>query len=680
MGVLRTLSTGAPPSLAGNANGDIYGVNGIDKAFVRDRVNGIRNWGIAAPPAAPTAATIGAGVVDGDVIYRVTWENQNSGNYGLYSADLAFAATTDTVRVTRPSTAGIDAQVTHWILWRTVQGEGTIFYRVASVAIATSTYDDNNADDAISDGETLEEHSPPDPMFRYLREFKGLFFLYGSRVESTGTVTVANGSGAVTGIGTQFNASHVGEKFYFTGDETTYSITAVSAASGAAALTISPVKVGAVTGGTYVIVAERPSDMAVQRGDDESFRAGDRWSVFPNDGDFPSGMDVVGNTLCLYKQHNTYGYEFGADPLPSASAVVYPILHGRGLINEWCSVKDGPYAFNLDRQGIYQFDGAGQSEAIDLAIRRFFRPDAGIAADDRVNWAYASTWRAVLDPMTRTAVWFVTTGSDAVAKTAFCYNLDRQFWTVHRFPQGIRAAAVDSDSNGVLRAWLMDNLAAPASPWAFGGTRQLDGTASGTIAGTATASGATSLTDGAAAFLNTGDKLKGIPVVAFTAPFQMRIITTNTATVLTIDSAWTSNPTVGTKYRVGAVETRWRSNWLLFDPQARQQTQILTVYFEPTSTDIPFFVRFFKDFGTSPIVTWQQAGVKDGVEIPNSALTDGWLMIHANKAGGRVAITLPQNAIRAFSVELMQLDANNPVIVEGFDLDLSPLGKSLRAE
>ena len=598
----------------------------------------------------------------------------------MYSdTSTVITTTNDKVTVTRPSITVpvVDSQVTHWVVWRNTDGQATTFYRVASVAIGTSTYTDDMSDDTLSANETIEEHFPLDGMFRYLREFKGLIFAYGSRVESTGTVTVSNGSGSVTGSGTQFTAEHVNQKMYFTGDTTTYTISAWTSAT---AVTITPVKVGAVTGGTYKIVAEDPHAMTVQRSDDESFEAASRWKVFPGDGDFPSGMDIVGNTLCLYKQHHVYGYEFGDDPLPTASAVLYPILTNRGLVNEWCSVKVGATAYNLDRVGIYAFDGAGSSEPIDLAIRRLFRPDYGIAADDRINWAYTDTWRATYDPIMHAAKWAVTTGTDTSPKTILCFDLERQQWTVDRDPAGARAYALDSDSNGVFRMWSMDNLSAPSAPRAGGGVRQLDGTTGGTVAGTATGSGNTTLTDSGASFTTSGSALKGFTVAALTTTPQIRVIASNTGTELTVSEAWTANPPVGTSYIVGAVESRWRYAWTVLEPSARAQAETLILYFEPTSTAITFYFRIFKDFESSPILTWETRGESDGVTFPISAKTDGWIRVLANEAGGRVMVRMPFNAIRAFSVEIMQLNGNNPVIVTGYDFEGQPHGRSPRSD
>lgn len=679
MADIKTLSTGAPPSFQGNVDGDIYSVNGIDTPWVRDAQWGVRNWGIAAPPA-PSAGSSSGGALSGAYLWRITWYNSNTGLYGMYVAADSATLTAQQRTVNRPSTSGIDSQVTHWRLWRTLAGETDTYYLVTTQTTATSSYADNNTDATIELNETLQEHAQPDPMFRYVREFKGLLFLYGSRVESTGTVTVSNGSGSVTGIGTQFNASHVGEKMWFTGDSTVYTISAVSAASGAAALTITPVKSGAVTGGTYKIVAERPSDMASSRSDDESFDSNDRWSVFPNDGDYPSGMEIIGNTLCLFKEKHVYGYEFGLEVNPvDGSAVCYPILQNRGLINEWCCIKVGPSAYMLDRSGIYQFDGAGQAVPIDQAIRRLFQPDYGVPSGDQINWAYASTWRGVYDPVMNAAKWAVTTGSETSPETILCFDLESQQWTIDRDPAGVRAFALEVDSNGLFRPWKTPNRATVAGPWAMGGTQQLDGTTSGTISGTATAATSTTITDGGASFLNTGEKLVGIPVAVFTNPPQLVIISSNTGTVLTVPTM-SPVPTVGTKYRIGAVESRWRYPWVNFDPITRQAADVITLYWEPVSSDVIFYVRFFKDFSATPILGWEARGESDGVEIPYTARTDGWLKIHANEAGGRAVVPVAQNAIRAYSVELMQLDCNNPIIVTCFDLDIAPYGKSNRAE
>lgn len=69
----------------------------------------------------------------------------------------------------------------------------------------------------------------------------------------------------------------------------------------------------------------------------------------------------------------------------------------------------------------------------------------------------------------------------------------------------------------------------------------------------------TTLRDDAATFYATGAKLKGAPVWKTSstgAAAELRYITGNTATVLTVNSAWTTTPAVGDKYHVGGIGLR----------------------------------------------------------------------------------------------------------------------------
>ena len=62
----------------------------------------MRNWGIAAPPDTTLGASAG-GVLEGELSWRVTWENQNVGTYGLYGNILTATMTADQQVINRPS-------------------------------------------------------------------------------------------------------------------------------------------------------------------------------------------------------------------------------------------------------------------------------------------------------------------------------------------------------------------------------------------------------------------------------------------------------------------------------------------------------------------------------------------------------------------------------------------------
>lgn len=667
MGLLATLSTGAPPSVTGRS-GRVYGVNGIDRPFVWDTLAGYRNWGMDAPPANTLGAVSGVGLT-GAYSWRVTWYNSVTDEYGASTAPLSATLANQGQTVNRPSIAGIDPQVTHWRLWRTIAGEGSTYYLQGTYTKATTSTVDNTSDEVVGSSEVWEDHSPPLGKYRWAEEFKGRLYVYGSRIESTGTVTCANGSPNVTGAGTQFTQAMKDQKFYFAADTVVYTVLSVTDATH---LVLTANKVGAVAGVVYRITAEDPAAFAWSFGGSESFDPASAYDVFPNDGDFPSGMKRIGGSLIFWKRAHAYAYDFAGDPDPSTTAVLQPALAGRGLVRHECCVVVGPTAYCLDSIGPYIFDGGSQVVEIDQGIRRMFHPDEGTPAEERINRAYSSTWHGEHDPKTNCIVWFVTSGSEAFPQTELCWQLDRQRWTVNRKPMPMMASTRCVDDAGEYRLVVTDAL--DAGPWAYSGTRGLDGTTHGTIAGTATAGGASTLTDAGAAFWTTGVGLKGVPVsiIGGAGRGQTRIIASNTATVLTTSAAWTTQPDATSVYRVGAMETRSKYVWQSFDAGSRQAAQACRVYYEPTATDRTLSVRFFKDFEADPITAWDPRGLEDGFEVTPQALVDGFLDIHTNFLGGRVAIELPINAQRVFQIEVRQLDANAPIMFLGCDLEGRP--------
>lgn len=110
--------------------------------------------GISVPNAAPTAAANGAGVITGTRGYYITFYDENTGSEGAPSAIGAGSFTTNTVRITNNATNNTtNSRVTHWRIYRNVGG--SVYYRIAEVAIATTTYDDNNDDADIQTNDTL---------------------------------------------------------------------------------------------------------------------------------------------------------------------------------------------------------------------------------------------------------------------------------------------------------------------------------------------------------------------------------------------------------------------------------------------------------------------------------------------------------------------------------------------
>lgn len=124
-------------------------------------------WGIVAPATNPTAADNGAGVLNGDYSYRVTFLNATTGSRsnGNPTAATIAGLTNRQVRLTGVPVS-TDAQVTRREIWRTV-GNGTLWFKCGEVADNTTTiFDDNVADLDLGSTELPDDNDPPSASFQ----------------------------------------------------------------------------------------------------------------------------------------------------------------------------------------------------------------------------------------------------------------------------------------------------------------------------------------------------------------------------------------------------------------------------------------------------------------------------------------------------------------------------------
>lgn len=110
----------------------------------------VRNWGIAAPATAPTVST-GAGSLSPTSGYQwgYCYKCSATGHYSTMSPASGNIGPGSNLQYTIGYTASPDAQVDTISIFRILDG-GSLYYWVADVANATSSYVDNNADSALN--------------------------------------------------------------------------------------------------------------------------------------------------------------------------------------------------------------------------------------------------------------------------------------------------------------------------------------------------------------------------------------------------------------------------------------------------------------------------------------------------------------------------------------------------
>lgn len=167
---LNSVSASDVPLLTNNDGYRIYGQSlhgklfiafnsGVDRLHVWDGST-LRRVGLAAHAAAPTVANTGAGTYEAIARYYRTRSVVISGSTVLLRSEPSArlgpftpSGTGTAARVTRPTAIGEGE--THWEV--EVSLDGATFYRLAQVAIGTTTYDDNNATSTYATNFTLSD-------------------------------------------------------------------------------------------------------------------------------------------------------------------------------------------------------------------------------------------------------------------------------------------------------------------------------------------------------------------------------------------------------------------------------------------------------------------------------------------------------------------------------------------
>jgi hypothetical protein len=154
---------------------------------------GTSNWdqfdelGFDTPNAAPTLASTGAGNVDGTRGYLITYyDSTRDAESNPYNPDspVTIVASTDTIRVTFTDTnVGDNHRWTHRRVYRNDSDAGTTYYRLATVAKATGTYDDNATDATIRTADTIEldNDKPEAGIYDTCITHKGRIYLVGGQ-------------------------------------------------------------------------------------------------------------------------------------------------------------------------------------------------------------------------------------------------------------------------------------------------------------------------------------------------------------------------------------------------------------------------------------------------------------------------------------------------------------------
>ena len=262
-----------------------------------------------------------------------------------------------------------------------------------------------------------------------------------------------------------------------------------------------------------------------------------------------TGLTSYNGALVCFKDYSITVRNGDVDP---RSWQWYVAIDGDGCLAPWTrAVAPGIGIFYASARGVFLFN---LSENVCLSDK----PDgSGIGDDYRaLDFTQVEEWWGIWDAERRQYLLGVTPTGATAPTRIYVYNFDTGAWTTREIGMAnteITAAGIVTNGDSVPKVYLgtSDGYALETNR-----ATQADGPISGTITGTATAGAATTLTDSAAAFYTTNDGLTGLVITVrhSATSYESRIISSNTGTVVTVSSAWTTNPVSGERYFIGAIQ------------------------------------------------------------------------------------------------------------------------------
>ena len=287
----------------------------------------------------------------------------------------------------------------------------------------------------------------------------------------------------------------------------------------------------------------------------EAFPAANVEPVNPDDGQRIIGLLHVSEgddaALLIFKEFSTYVL-IGSDPdtwevrLVSDSIGLSAI---RGLtaldgIAYWWS-QFGPYSWSAGSGMVPLGFGTISNEFAEDKITTSKLNEIIVDKDverQRIFFSYAETG------MTRNTKMLV-------------FNHQLQVWEGTWDPMDVSALGNLPDSNGAAFLHIGNYKGRVFRIWdgTTDGARISSGGTTFTLSGSPTSSGNTTLTDTGATFDTTDDGLDDLVILAISSDnvVQRRIITSSTGTVITVNSAWTINPTSGYTYVIASPDFVW---------------------------------------------------------------------------------------------------------------------------
>ncbi len=543
-----------------------------------------------------------------------------------------------------------DPKVDQVIIELTDAGSST-FYRAATVnqTLTGTTVSLNDTTlrlqvTAARDGDF--NHQPP-PLSTMLVEHRGRLFAFGAAPTTVTGVTVSTSASAtITVTGATFSSGWAGRLVKVAADTKFYRIAAMSG-TGTAVLSETYTGTAGVATGVQVFSATPDMLYWSRAGFPESWNTVNfARRVLQNTADMPSGIVSHHDVLYLCGQRTIRMMDYPSDP---SSGQLIQIPTEMGLWNQRCIVESNGRIYGWGRSGVWTVNGLipqHLSKTVDAHI-----DGSEVGSTDAFDVSKFEQFHGLYDPRERQIQWFYCTSSDTYPQHAIAFNVDTEQWSIGVWKQGIRAGtmvtggltnptrALVADENGY--SWYL-------TPDQFDGVPSVLSGGVVTVANTGSTTTIINVTEA----LPTGSSDLVGAIAVYSG--QERRISSNTASTLTLATALSAAPTIGTELYLGQINFAIRTKWVVFDGyKNKKRPAYLMIALKPGTASGKLTVKIYLDFATTAFVYTKGASDTDpdGVTVTNgsaSVMVD----LDGGDGDGVAFVPLPFNWHRSISAEI----------------------------
>lgn len=633
------LNTHQPASMAESPDGVLYIANGIDTPLRWDaQTTSAEVAGIAKPASGFQLAGTTSGSIYGkyDAYIRYIDKDGQRGNLSTLSSITitSGAAVTSFAYSAIPTSSG--GREVGRELWRTADGtSGRTIYLDAtlddmSTTVHTSERTDSNLILQTSMNLLTSDGYPNANRFGKPPDHMGVVVSYGDRmwygasVEYRGGMVTTIVGTAVTMHGARLGQTMVDRKFRVAGklpatiasvDSTTTMTLSTSQATGYG-----------TANHHYAIYKDEDERSRIyfsESGEPESFPLdsdGNHVNVLElqEDGDPEiTALMPLYSYLFIFKNRHVYRLSTAGDPRRDASV---SLVAERGCLNQrcWCRVEGT--AFVWDESGIYIFKGS-ETQAVSGPVQDYFR--------GTINWDQKKWFHVQHSADEETVRFFAAFDSDTYPEHALCFNYRLQQWHVEEYPFEIGCsglATVNGQSRTVVGAdhtmtllgeGVLDGCAESAT------SRQdsLGDLSSGQVRGTVDSATSTTITDDdadldfSAWHVEPTDVGAPLYIIDTNGDWQMRRISGISGQVITVQSAFSTTPSAGDTWAIGAIEFEAKFGTFSYLPLEQENVRQLQLRYEQQDNGSTLNLRRYVNHSESPETAEVDLNREDGVQV-----------------------------------------------------------------